>query len=376
MTHARENHWRSELSEAKRRHLRVWLWSGAGLTFLILVIGGITRLTESGLSMVDWNPIVGVIPPLSHAKWEAAFARYREFPEYQKLRPGMTLAEFRFIFLWEYLHRLAARTIGLVFIIPVVWFGAKGYLTPPLRRRLFALFGLGALQGFMGWFMVMSGLVDDPRVSQYRLAAHLSIAIAIFGYCIWLVRELTTPVPARLSSGTRAAGPTRCIYALGALLALQIVWGAFVAGLDAGFIYNTFPGMAEGWLPPNGLQLQPAIRNLTGNPATVQWIHRVLGTLLLLAATLAFLVTRAVRGDHTSRRLALAFWVLVATQYSLGVVTLLRHVPLPLGVAHQATAVVIVGTWIAWMHHDRALRLDPSELESHAHRGNSRVSVE
>ena len=356
MTHGCENHWRSELSEPKRRRLRAWLWSGAGLTFLILVIGGITRLTESGLSMVDWNPIVGVVPPLTHADWEAAFARYREFPEYQKLRPGMTLAEFRFIFFWEYLHRLAARTIGLVFLIPILWFWARGYLTPPLRRRLLVLFGLGALQGLMGWFMVMSGLVDDPRVSQYRLAAHLSIAITIFGYCIWLVRELTTPPPARLPSGTRAALPTRWIYALGALLALQILWGAFVAGLDAGFIYNTFPRMGEGLLPPNGLQLRPAIRNLTENPVTVQWIHRVLGTLLLLTATVAALATRAGRVDSHSRRFALVFWMLVVTQYSLGVLTLLRRVPLPLGVTHQATALVIVGTWLVWLHHDRSIR--------------------
>jgi cytochrome c oxidase assembly protein subunit 15 len=361
MTHAGGNHWRSELSEAKRRHLRAWLWSGAGLTLLTLVIGGITRLTESGLSMVDWNPIVGVVPPLSHEEWEAAFARYREFPEFQKLRPGMTLAEFRFIFLWEYLHRLAARTIGLVFLIPMLWFWARGYLTPPLRRRLLVLFGLGALQGFMGWFRVMSGLVDDPRVSQYRLAAHLSIAITIFGYCIWLVRELITPPPARLPSGSRATGRP-WVYALGALLALQILWGAFVAGLDAGFIYNTFPRMGGGWLPPNGLHLRPAIRNLTENPATVQWIHRVIGSLLLLTASVSLLATRAGRVDATSRRLALIFWMLVVTQYSLGVLTLTLHVPLPLGVSHQATALVIVGTWLVWLHHERFLRANAATL--------------
>lgn len=349
MTGARDNHWRSELSEPKRRRVRVWLWSGAGLTFLILVIGGITRLTESGLSMVDWNPIVGVVPPLSHAEWEAAFARYREFPQYQKLRPGMTLAEFRFIFFWEYLHRLAARTIGLVFLIPILWFWARGYLTTPLRRRLIVLFGLGVLQGFMGWFMVKSGLVDDPRVSQYRLAAHLSIAIAIFGYCIWLARELTTPPRARPPS----VAPTPWIYALGVLLALQILWGAFVAALDAGFIYNTFPRMGEGLLPPNGLQLRPTVRNLTENPATVQWIHRVLGTLLLLTATIAAFTTRTRRIGPPSRSFALAFWILVVTQYGLGVLTLLRRVQLPLAVTHQAMALVIVGTWLVWLHHAR-----------------------
>jgi cytochrome c oxidase assembly protein subunit 15 len=348
--------WRSELPETRRRHLRIWLWSGAGLTFLILVIGGITRLTQSGLSIVDWDPIVGVVPPLGHAQWEEAFARYRQFPEYQRLRDGMTLAEFRFIYFWEYLHRLAARTIGLVFLVPFLWFWARGYLNPPLRRRLLLLFGLGAVQGAMGWFVVRSGLVDDPRVSQYRLAAHLAIAVTIFGACIWLVRELTTRPPARPRVGAPASGASRWVYLLGGLLALQIVWGAFVAGLDAGLIHNTFPGMGGGLLPPNGLQLEPALRNLTENPVTVQWIHRLLGTLLLLTASVATLAARDRQVDPTSRRLALAFWTLVATQYGLGVLTLLRNVPLPLGITHQAMALVIVGVWLVWLHHERRLR--------------------
>jgi heme a synthase len=172
------------------------------MTFAVLVIGGITRLTQSGLSMVDWQPIMGVIPPLTDAQWQETFDRYRQFPEYQVLRRGMSLDEFKFIFFWEYLHRMVARTIGLVFLVPFVFFWAKGWFTRPLAARALILFGLGAMQGVMGWFMVMSGLVDRPSVSHYRLAAHLSLAFIIFGYALWLARDLA------IRAGARAGGRT------------------------------------------------------------------------------------------------------------------------------------------------------------------------
>ena len=347
---------RADPAEAKRRHLRLWLWSGAGLTFLIVVIGGITRLTQSGLSIVDWDPILGVIPPLSANQWEMAFARYREFPEYRELRTGMTLSEFRFIYYWEYLHRLAARTIGLLFVVPFLWFWWRGYLDPPLRRRLLLLFALGGLQGFLGWFMVMSGLVDEPRVSQYRLALHLGTAITIFALCIWIARDLSPRRSLGAGDEARSVRHNHWVYLVGVLLALQIVWGAFVAGLDAGFIHNTFPRMGQGLIPPNSLRLEPAVRNLTENPATVQWVHRMLGTLLLLTAAAAVLGTRRRRGDAASCRLALGVAVLVSTQFALGVMTLLRHVPLALGVAHQALALVIVAVWLIWLHLERQLQ--------------------
>jgi heme a synthase len=175
----------SPADRRRRAHLRAWLWSGATLTFVILVVGGITRLTQSGLSIVDWQPLMGVVPPLSEAQWQESFERYRQFPEYQQLRRGMTLDEFKFIFFWEYLHRMVARLIGLVFLVPFLVFLAKGYFEGPLLRRALLLFGLGALQGFMGWYMVKSGLADQPHVSHYRLAVHLSIAFAIFGCCVW-----------------------------------------------------------------------------------------------------------------------------------------------------------------------------------------------
>lgn len=344
--------WRLSIPADRRRHLRAWLWTGAGLTILIVIIGGITRLTQSGLSIVDWDPIMGVIPPLSQAEWQEAFDRYRQFPEYQKLRAGMTLGEFQFIFFWEYVHRLAARLIGVAFLVPFLFFWARGYLNPPLRRRLLLLFGLGALQGFMGWFMVASGLVDVPRVSHYRLAAHLSIALLIFASCVWLVRELGDFAEYALPvEEARRRWSLRWAWALGALLAVQILWGAFVAGLDAGLIFNTFPLMDGGLLPPQALGMEPALRNLVENPVTVQWVHRVLGTVLLVAAIGVAIGARRGAADARSARLSLAIAALVCVQYALGIATLLLAVPVSLGVAHQVTAVVILGVWLSWLHH-------------------------
>lgn len=330
-----------------RRRLRLWFLSGAALTFLLVVIGGITRLTQSGLSIVDWQPIMGVIPPLSAADWQEAFAAYQRFPEYQQLRPEMTLSEFEFIFFWEYLHRLIARLIGLVFLVPFLLFWSRGYFSRPLFRRVLLLFGLGAAQGFMGWFMVKSGLADVPWVSHFRLAAHFMIALTIFGYCVWLMREMGAEKE-QSEAKSAALWP---VYALGALLVLQAIWGAFVAGLDAGKILNTFPRMMEQWLPPGGLRMQPAWVNVFENPATVQWMHRVLGTVLLAGALAAWLRARRVRA--AGQPYAAAFAGLVALQYVLGVLTLLYVVPLTLGVLHQATAVAVVGAWVVWLHRVR-----------------------
>ena len=329
--------------------LRWWLGTGAALTMAIVVIGGITRLTQSGLSIVDWNPIMGVIPPLSEAQWMAAFDRYREFPEYQVLRRGMSLEEFKFIFFWEYFHRLVARTIGLVFLVPFLVFWWRGFFPRPLLGRVAALFLLGAAQGVMGWYMVMSGLVDNPAVSHYRLAAHLSLALAILGGCVWLMRDLSL---ADRPAGARPGGEVRAwVWVLGALVMVQIVWGAFVAGLKAGRMFNTFPLMGGSLLPPNGLGLRPALLNLVENPITVQWMHRVLGTVLLLAAVAA--VVRMRREEAWVRRLGVAFLALVVAQYALGVATLLLAVPISLGVLHQAVAAVVLVVWVGWVHRVR-----------------------
>lgn len=329
------------------------------MTLLTLVIGGITRLTRSGLSIVDWAPIMGVVPPLSEAGWQQVFDAYRAFPEYQELRQGMSLGEFKFIFFWEYLHRLVARTIGVVFLVPFVVFVVRGYLSRPLARRTLVLFALGAGQGLMGWFMVMSGLVDEPRVSHYRLAAHLSLAFVIFGYAIWLARELSVGgAPSVVPPGSRAL-LSRGLGWLGGLLGVQIVWGAFVAGLKAGYYYNTFPLMAGSLVPPDFVRVQPALLNLIENPSAVQWMHRLLGTALLVAAAVFFARVRRRRMDVRSQRLNAVFFGLVAAQYVIGVLTLLFYVPVSLGVLHQAMAMIIVGAWLVFLHHARHLQAAP-----------------
>jgi heme a synthase len=272
--------WRLALPEDRRRRVRAWLWTGAGLTFLILVVGGITRLTQSGLSIVDWNPIMGAVPPLNEAQWMEAFDRYRQFPEYQKLRQGMTLDEFRFIFFWEYLHRQIARLIGLVFLLPFLFFLVRGYFNGPLLRRSLLLFALGGLQGAIGWYMVSSGLIDRPHVSQFRLGVHLSIAFAIFAGCVWTALDLRVRSPRPSHAADTDGWLRRALVAVGLLFGVQVFWGALVAGLKAGRYFNTFPLMDGGWIPPNMFGLEPALLNFVENPFTVQWTHRVLGTSL------------------------------------------------------------------------------------------------
>ena len=344
--------WVEAIPPDRRRHLRIWLWIGAALTALTLVIGGITRLTESGLSIVDWQPIVGSIPPLNDADWNEAFARYQQFPEYVKLRPDMTLSEFKQIYFWEYLHRMIGRVIGTVFLVPFIFFLLRGYLTRPLVKRCLVLFALGGLQGLMGWYMVSSGLVDDPEVSQYRLAAHLLLAITIFSCCVWFANDLLARPRAPLEAASRRY-LIRQLIIFGVLIFVQIFWGALVAGLNAGFILNTFPLMNGSLLPPNGWSKEPFLINFFENLATVQWVHRVLGTVLLVGAV-AFLAK--VRRDPDLARFhiwATLFVGLICLQYMVGITTLLTHVKTAIGVTHQAIALTIVGVLLFIAHQVR-----------------------
>ncbi len=349
--------WRLRIPESRRRYLRAWFWSVAGMTLGVLIVGGITRLTQSGLSIVDWDPLFGVIPPLTEAQWLETFDRYRQFPEYQQLRQGMTLSEFELIFFWEYLHRLLARGIGLVFLVPLLFFWVRGYLTRPLVRRSLALFGLGAAQGVMGWLMVASGLVDRPSVSHFRLAAHLSLAFLIFGFAVWLARELAVSATRPAIAPRAYRFVSRGLVAVGALLLLQVVWGAFTAGLDAGLYNNTFPLMDGKLVPATLLWLDPPVRNFVHNPVAVQWMHRVLGTLLGLATIGLFIGTRRLHTDRLTARLNAMFLALIVVQYLLGVLTLLFFVPVALGVTHQATAMITFGVWVTWLHHVRNLEV-------------------
>jgi cytochrome c oxidase assembly protein subunit 15 len=355
MSIGRQGDWRLDLPEPTRRRLRIWLWAVAASTFAVLVVGGVTRLTHSGLSMVDWQPLVGVVPPLNEAQWAASFERYQQFPEYRQLRGATTLADYKFIFFWEYLHRLLARLIGVVVLVPLIVFWRSGALTRPLAVRVLALLGLGAMQGLLGWFMVRSGLVDRPSVSHYRLAAHLTLALVILGWCVWLIRDLSV-APAAAPATAPARRTRWSLRVVGALLALQIVYGALVAGLKAGFLLNTFPLMAGGLVPPAFWTPGPTLIDFVRDPAAVQWVHRLLGTVLAAAALVLFLRVRRETADPTSRRLATALLAAIAAQYLLGVLTLIHLVPLGLAAAHQATAAAIVGLWVTAVHHARQIQ--------------------
>lgn len=312
------------------------------LILTMVAVGGVTRLTDSGLSMVTWEPILGSIPPLSEADWQYRFDQYREHAEYKMLRGDMALSEFKRIFFWEYFHRLLGRVLGLVYVAPLVVFWMRSYLSAALKGRLVFGLVLGASQGLMGWWMVKSGLADDPYVSHYRLAAHLGMAFGLFAYLIWIYLSLSPKVAAAVNPASPKA---RCwLTGLLALLVLQIVWGAFVAGLNAGFTYNTFPKMMGHWIPPSWNQLSPAWLNFVSHPVGVQFVHRILGVLLLLYALVAWVALRrdpTVAGDRCT---ALSwFVVLLSAQFCLGVLTLVSRVPLVLGVIHQVFACLLVG---------------------------------
>jgi cytochrome c oxidase assembly protein subunit 15 len=324
------------------RALGYWLLACCAILLALVMLGGATRLTGSGLSIVDWRPVTGVLPPFGEAAWLAEFEKYRQSPEYQKVNRGMSLDEFKTIFYYEYWHRVLARLLGLAFALPLAWFWLRGRVPRHLRWPLVGLLALGALQGWMGWFMVQSGLVDIPRVSPYRLAAHLSLALVIYACMFWLALKLLWPQPARPTGG-------RTFPALLALIAITIFSGAFVAGLKAGYVYNTFPLM-DGRLVPSGLlNMEPAWRNFFENPATVQFTHRCLAIGTLLAVFLAWVT--GLRHARGPARLALhVLLAITLTQAALGIATLLLFVPVWLGTLHQGGAVIVLSAVLVLGH--------------------------
>ena len=326
-----------------RRAIAVWLLVCCGLVFAMVVLGGVTRLTRSGLSIVEWQPIMGALPPLSEVQWEETFAKYRQTPEYLKVNLGMSLTEFKSIFWVEYAHRLLGRVIGLAFLVPFLYFLARGRIERRLAPKLAALFVLGGLQGALGWYMVASGLVDNPHVSPYRLTAHLGLAVLIYGYMFWLALDLLRPRAVNIAAGG-ARGHT---WALLALVFVMILSGGFVAGTRAGFAFNTFPLMNGAWVPPGALALEPWWRNLFENVATVQFNHRLLAY-VLIAMTLGLWF--AVRRVDAARRAALPVYAALVLQVALGIGTLLWVVPLPLAAAHQAGA-LLVFTAVIYLAH-------------------------
>ena len=335
------------MTSKDKKYLRIWYWSGAVLVFLILIIGGITRLTGSGLSMTDWKPIMGAIPPITETQWEAAFDQYKQFPEYRQVNRGMSLTEFKFIFFWEYLHRMAGRFLGIVFIVPFAWFLIKKKFDKQNLGRAVVLLILGLGQGLLGWYMVMSGLIDVPRVSPYRLAAHLSLAFIIFGCCVWFALDLKEKYEKPLRSLSELYVWSLLFIAI---LALQIVWGAFVAGQHAGHIYNTFPTMFGYWFPPELWLIEPFILNVVENMVTVQWVHRVAGKLLILISLVIWIRVFMLKTNFNLKMWALSLLAVLLIQYAVGVFTLIYHVPLWLGVLHQALAMVLFGVALGLVH--------------------------
>jgi len=319
--------------------VEIWLWVLVGLLFAMILLGGVTRLTHSGLSMVEWKPLMGAIPPLIEADWQALFQRYQAFPEFQQVNSNMTLDGFRKIFYLEYFHRLLGRLIGLVFLGPLLYFSFKKNLNRQTQFKLWGIFGLGGLQGVMGWYMVQSGLVDIPRVSPYRLTAHLLLALLILGL---LLRQCFL---CRYPQAPSKLHPFSTVVL--ALLVLMIALGGFVAGNKAGLAFNTFPLMHGRLIPAELYTLQPWWRDCFENLATVQFHHRLLGWLLLgLLPVYALWLGKRV---PALRRSAILLASLTLLQFSLGALTLLYKVPVSLGVAHQAGAVLLLGLtlWVS-----------------------------
>lgn len=329
------------------RQVARWLLFCAAVIFGMILLGGMTRLTSSGLSMVEWKPLIGIVPPLSEQAWVETFDKYKQFPEYQKINKGMSLDGFKSIFMYEYLHRVLGRLIGVIFLLPLLYFAMRGRIRQGLMPKLVVLFFMGGLQGLLGWYMVKSGLVNNPHVSQYRLTAHLGVAVAIYAYMVWLAFDLL------FVSRTPAAGNrpyARCSLVLAALVYLMILSGGLVAGTRAGLAYSTWPLMGDSFIPAGLYTQTPFWLSALEDITTIQFNHRILAyVLFVLLNAFAFAVYR--RSDAGRGRLGAVLLVTaLCVQVTLGISTLLLHVPVALGTAHQGGAVVLL-TAILFLSH-------------------------
>jgi len=335
------------------RQIAIWLLVICALIFVMVVLGGVTRLTHSGLSMTDWKPITGWLPPLSDQAWMAEFERYKQFPEYKKVNFGIDLAGFKSIFWFEFSHRVLGRSIGMVYLIPFLYFLWRKRVSGALMPKLWLMFFLGGLQGAMGWWMVSSGLVDRPDVSHYRLTAHLGLAIVIYAYGLWIAMALLKPAATHLRD--RIQKFYRAALILVAAIFVVILSGGLVAGLDAGFAYNTFPTMNGQWIPDDIAMMSPWFVNIFENTITVQFDHRWLAIATATGAVIFWL--RATRIDLSTNARVVIHLLLVAVvlQITLGIVTLVNVVPVSVAAAHQAGALLLLTAALAAAH---ALRVE------------------
>ncbi|MFZ0490062.1 MAG: COX15/CtaA family protein [Salegentibacter sp.] len=324
-----------------------WLLTGCFLIFLMVIVGGITRLTNSGLSISNYKLISGIVPPLNHQEWVEAFNLYKQYPEYQKLHFHFTLQDFKGIYFWEWIHRVIGRLIGIVFFIPFVYFVLTKQLSSSTTKKALVLLGLGAFQGFMGWYMVKSGLVDRPSVSHYRLAAHLMTAFITFAYTLWVALDIIYPNKKQINKSFR----NLVRLGLGILL-LQIIYGAFVAGLDAGFIHNFWPTMAEGkWIHETVfIEEHPVWRNFVEGKSGVQFVHRYIAYVVVAVILLIWYKARKLQLTEPQRNGVNALLAMVFVQFILGVFTLLYAVPVWLGVLHQVGAFLLLTAMTFTLH--------------------------
>lgn len=327
----------------------IWLLSGCVLIFLMVVVGGITRLTNSGLSMTDWHLITDTLPPLTEAKWQAAFNQYKQFPEYQKINihNDFTLSDYKFIYFWEWFHRFIGRAIGMVFIVPFIYFLIRKKLDNSTIKKCIILLGLGGLQGFFGWFMVKSGLIDNPDVSHFRLALHLTTAFITFAYTFWVALDLIYPVKRNVEKSLRSIAR----YALFFLL-LQIIYGGFVAGLNAGLIHNHWPLMSDGQFIHDSVFLEQdsLLLSFTEGKSGVQFIHRTLAYVVVALMLFLYFKSKNFNLDYNQKKGIQTLVFLVFVQFALGVFTLLYGVPLWLGLIHQINAFFLLSAMTYSLH--------------------------
>ena len=334
----------------KQKSIAVWLFVCCAMVFIMVVVGGVTRLTDSGLSIVEWQPVSGTLPPMSQSDWDEFHQKYQQSPQYQKINKGMSVDEFKTIFWWEYIHRVLGRLIGLVFFIPFVYFLIRKQIDKPLGIKLSGIFILGGLQGFMGWYMVMSGLVDNPHVSQYRLTAHLGLAFVIFAAMFWVATDLLYDRNKSPHNPDELKGLRRFSIGLTWLIFIMVLSGGLVAGIRAGLAYNTFPLMNGHFIPPEIFLLEPLWRNFFENMATVQFDHRMIAWILMFTVPYFWFKARKHQLSDSAKLACNLFLIMLVIQVGLGISTLLLAVPLVLGAAHQGGAMMLF-TAALWVNH-------------------------
>ena len=333
----------------ENKSIIVWLLSGCVLVFVMVVVGGITRLTNSGLSMTDWHLVTDTFPPLTETQWENAFEQYKQFPEYQKINihSDFQLSDYKFIYFWEWFHRLIGRVIGLVFIVPFVYFLWKKKIDKATLQKCYILLGMGALQGFFGWFMVKSGLVDNPDVSHFRLSLHLTFAFITFAYTLWVALDLIYP------NRNEVIVPLRNLARIAlAFLLIQIIYGGFVAGLNAGLIHNHWPLMSDGQFVHDSvfIEQKTLFLNLVEGKSGVQFVHRTMAYFVVGLIVFLYFKSRKYTLTSQQKKGIQALVIIVFLQFTLGVFTLLYSVPIALGLIHQIMAFFLLSAMTYTLH--------------------------